>query len=388
MLVLFRTLLLLFSFIGLVACSSLSTEDSTTVKPAELTSVKKETVKLQEVWSFNVGKGVNDRFEQLVPAMDGDKVFAASVDGHVVALDKKTGKKIWQQPLDKLQVSGAIDAGYGKVVLGTINGFVVALDQKSGKPLWKHKVSSEVLVTPKIAGNFIIVKTIDDVITVLSANDGKEIWNQKVLQPALTLRGSSAPVIDRDAVFTGYANGEAKAYRLKDGLQLWETRVSVPKGSTELERMVDIGGAPLIVGDMLYVSGYRGNVAALDIYNGKTRWSKPVSGFQSLAEGFGLLYVVDQQGVVRALDQKTGASGWQYDRLKGRQLTAPQTFSSVVAVGDYEGYLHLLSQVDGSLVGRFKVSSSAIKAQPVTDGDRFYILDTNGKLFALSKSDK
>jgi outer membrane protein assembly factor BamB len=66
-----------------------------------------------------------------------------------------------------------------------------------------------------------------------------------------------------------------------------------------------------------------------------------------------------------------------------RDITAPVAVSSYVAVGDFEGYLHLIAQSDGRFVGREKLDSSGLTAPVIVDGSRIYVITNSGRLLAL-----
>jgi len=68
--------------------------------------------------------------------------------------------------------------------------------------------------------------------------------------------------------------------------------------------------------------------------------------------------------------------------LARRQLTAPVVVSSYVAVGDFEGYLHLLAQADGRMVGRIKVDGDGLRAKPIVLGDTLFVFGNSGDLAA------
>ena len=380
----FRGALILLLAIGLSACGLFSSDEEKVRVPKPLKPIE-ERVKLTKVWSKSVGAGVGDRFEKLIPVVSEGVVYTAGLDGNVSAFERDTGKQLWSRKLESVRVGGGVSLGADQLLLGTLDGEVVALNKKDGKDLWKARVGSEILSTPVSDGAYVAVHSIDDRLTVLNGKNGEVLWRQDALQPALTLRGSSEPVIVRDAVFSGLANGEAKAFRLENGAPLWSSRVAVPKGSTELERMVDIKGTPLVVGDTLYMASFQGNVAALDLYSGRARWTKEISSYRSIAEGFGALYLTGEDSYVSSVDQRTGAANWRQENLEYRRASAPAAFSSYVLVGDYEGYIHMLSQVDGSFVGRYKAGSSAISAQPVVDGDMVFVVNSAGELSALKQ---
>ncbi|MBO9492675.1 outer membrane protein assembly factor BamB [Thalassotalea sp. G20_0] len=381
---LFKGSLILLLMLGLSACSLFSSDEEEVRTAKPLQTITEEKVRLVEVWSRGVGKGVGKRFESLKPALDGDKVFVSGAEGTVFALERDTGKEVWKKKLNT-RVGGGVSAAAGMVLLGTLDGEVIALNQENGDELWRERVSSEILSAPVTDGFYVAVQSIDDRLTVLDAESGQYLWRQEALQPALTLRGSAAPLIFSEAVFAGFASGEAKAFRLKNGAPLWSSRVAAPKGSTELERMVDIKGAPLILGDSIFFVSFQGNVAGLDLYSGRVRWAKELSSYESMTEGFGAIYLTSEESYVSSIDQRTGAANWRQEDFEFRQLSAPAAFSSYVVVGDGEGYVHLLSQVDGSQAGRFKADSSAIKAQPLVDGDLILVLSADGELVALKE---
>ncbi|OED40170.1 outer membrane protein assembly factor BamB [Endozoicomonas sp. (ex Bugula neritina AB1)] len=380
----FRGSLILLLATGLSACSLFSSDEEEVRVPKPLQAIE-EQAQLSKVWSQSIGAGVGERFEKLIPVISEGVVYIAGADGTVSAFERDSGKQIWSRKLEAVRVGGGVSLGSDQLLLGTLSGEVIALDKVDGKDLWRTRIGSEILSTPVSDGAYVAVRSIDDRLTVLNGANGELMWRQEALQPALTLRGSSEPVIVRDAVFAGFASGEAKAFRLENGVPLWSARVAIPKGSTELERMVDIKGTPLVGGSVLYMTSFQGNVAALDLYSGRTIWAKDISSYKSMAEGFGALYVTSEDSYVSSVDMRTGAANWRQENLEYRRLSAPAAFSSYVLVGDFEGYIHMLSQVDGSFVGRYKSGSSAISAQPVVDGDMVFVMNSSGELAALKQ---
>ena len=381
---LFRSSLTLLLTFSLTACSVFSGKDTDVRTPKALEPLAEEQVRLVKVWSRSVGKGAGSSFESLKPAVDGDRVFVSGANGEVSALMRDTGNVIWRKKLDTV-VGGGVSADAGMVLLGTLNGEVIALSQDSGDELWRSRVSSEILSAPVSDGVYVAVQSIDDHLSVFNAQTGDFLWRQSTLQPALTLRGSASPLLFTEAVFAGFASGEAKAFRLQNGAPLWSARIVMPKGRTELERMVDVRGTPLIVGDAIFFASFQGNVTALELFTGRVRWTKELSSFESMADGFGSVYVTSEESYVTSIDQRSGASNWRQKDFEFRQLSAPATFSSYLVVGDREGYLHVLSQVDGSQIGRFKVTSSAIKSQPLVDIDLILVMTSDGELVALKE---
>lgn len=362
-----------------VGCSS---NDKKELPPAELVKFDAE-VSLKKVWSQSIGEGQGDGYTMLVPAVDGDRLFAADVEGLVYSLDRLTGKVLWKQKL-KTPVSGAIGAGYGLVALGTLKGEVIVLDAENGEEKWRARVNSEVLSAPAVNGELVVVQTQDDTLYAFEAYSGNQRWMFNNTPAVLTLRGSGSPLLTNRLVVAGLSSGKVLALDAERGLPVWEQRVAVPQGRSELERVVDIDGGLLLSADTLYAVSYQGRLAALDLNSGRTLWEREASSAMGLAQGYGSVYISQASGTVDAIDERSTSALWSNDSLQRRLLSAPAAFSSYVLVGDLEGYLHLLSQIDGRFVGREKIDGSGLRARPLVVGDWIYAYGNSGKLVALT----
>lgn len=147
---------------------------------------------------------------------------------------------------------------------------------------------------------------------------------------------------------------------------------------------MDIDGGLLLSGGTLYVATYQGRAAALDVESGRIQWQRDASTYSGVALGYGSVYLSLASGTVEGVDERSTTALWSNDALARRQLSAPAVFSSYVVVGDREGYLHLLSQVDGRFVARERIDSSGLRARPVVEGDWLYVVSNDGKLVALT----
>ncbi|WP_313551571.1 outer membrane protein assembly factor BamB [Pseudomonas sp.] len=362
-----------------VGCSSNSKKE---LPPAELQDFKAD-VQLQEQWSRSVGEGQGDTYNLLTPAIDGQSLYVTDNEGLVMALNRESGDIIWKKKLN-LPVSGGVGAAYGLVLVGTLRGDVVALDATSGDEKWRARVSSEVLAPPVSNGDIVAVQTQDDKLYALDAETGDRRWLYEESMPVLTLRGTGAPVVTNRYVVAGLASGKVIALDEQRGLPIWEQQVAIPQGRSELDRMVDINGGLLLSGTTLYVATYHGRVAGLDLESGRVLWQRDASSYTGVAEGFGNVYVSLENGTVEAVDQNSASALWSNDSLARRMLSAPAVLSNYVAVGDYEGYIHLLSQTDGHMAGRQKLGNGGVRVRPLVDGDWMYVYGNGGKLAAYT----
>jgi outer membrane protein assembly factor BamB len=362
-----------------VGCSSNSSKE---LPPAELPKITEE-VRLEKVWSRSIGEGQGETFNMLVPAIDGEQIYAADVEGLVVAMDRNTGKVLWKEDLE-LPVSGAVGAGYGLVVVGTLKGEIIALDSASGEEKWRARVTSEVLAAPALNGDVVLVQTQDDRLIAFDMYTGDQRWIFENTPAVLTLRGTGSPILTNRLAVAGLSTGKVIALDAQRGVPVWEQRIAVPQGRSELERVVDIDGGLLLSAGTLYAVSYQGRVAALDFESGQVLWQREASSSVGVAQGYGSVYVSLASGTIEGVDERSASALWSNDALARRQLSAPEVFSSYVAFGDLEGYLHLVSQVDGRFVGRTRIDSDGLRARPLVVGDMLYAFGNGGNLVALT----
>ena len=349
--------------------------------PAELTEIT-APIEVHKIWSHNVGEGPQDLFLQLTTAVSDGQVFAVSRAGRVSAYDLSTGTRMWSTDTGRA-IGGGPGVGSGVVVVGTREGRVLALSPDSGEILWKARVTSEVLSAPQAADGIVVVRTVDGKLIGLSATDGERLWIYDRGVPTLTLRGTSTPVIEDGVAVCGFDGGRLVAVSLQNGQLLWETRITLPRGSSELERMADIDGKLLVADHTVYVVSFQGRTAAVDLDTGTILWRREMSSHAGLGLDDNAVYVTDDQSHVWALDRESSASIWQQTALQLRQLTSPVRVGEFVIVGDFEGYVHWLRADDGTLVGRIRVDSDGIIATPSVSADTAFVYGRGGELAAL-----
>ena len=186
-----------------------------------------------------------------------------------------------------------------------------------------------------------------------------------------------------DVVYAGFPGGKLVALDAGNGAQLWEATVALPRGATELERVADVMGAPVVDALQVCAVAYQGRLACFDRRNGAPRWARDISSNSGLAMDTRNLYLTDDKDAVIAYDKDSGRAGWRQDKLARRQVTAPLVFGDWVVVGDGEGYVHVLSAEDGGFVARAQVDG-AVRTAPVDIGPGFAVQTVKGSLVAFS----
>ena len=384
-----RVFLLLIILSTCVGCGAKQALDSfmgggvdNSEPPTELTRFI-ESTQINSVWSQNVGKGTDELFIKLVPAVLDDKIFIADTRGNVAGLYAETGKTVWQNE-SKLSITGGPGAENDLVMVGTSEGEVLCLSSETGEELWRSRVSSEILSSPKESDGVVVIRTIDGKIFALDSTDGKRLWVYDRTVPALTLRGTSTPVISNGVIIAGFDGGRLTALQLKTGKLLWETKVAVSRGRSELERMVDIDAQPLISGDTIYVTTFQANVTALALDSGQVLWQRDISSHSELAADESNLYVTEDNGHVWAIDRFSGNSVWKQEKLAHRKVTGPTVLGERIIVGDLEGYLHWLDKSTGAISGRVQIDDLPILTQPIISDNRLFAYSSGGTLAAFT----
>jgi outer membrane protein assembly factor BamB len=374
-----RTLFALALAVALTGCAWLRGSDNAE-PPAELTDIQTRAG-LQEIWSRDVGAGIEDQFLRLRPGLDDGRVFAAERKGRVSAFAAGSGEELWTVNTG-IEIASGVGVGNGLVLVGSSEAELVALDWQDGKELWRTRLSSEILSIPASGQDMVVVQTVDGKLTGLKAADGARIWVFDRSVPVLSLRGTSSPVLVQGAVIAGFDSGKLAVVDLARGLAAWEISVAVPHGRSELQRMVDIDAPPQIWGNTVYVATYQGRLAAIEGNSGRILWARDLSSAAGLGLDFSGVYVTDESSHVWGLDRENGNALWKQDKLTRRALTAPVALDSYVAVADYEGYVHLLSRSDGDLVGRVRADGKGVTAPLVVEDGILYVYGNSGSLTA------
>ena len=378
---------IIFSF---NACSSMPGwitnpfgDDDDATMPAELLDIESE-VNIDREWTVNIGNGQGDTYTKITPILDEGFVFAASENGEVVAINSINGDIVWQTELDTT-ITGGVGAGDNIVMVATEEAELVTFQQSDGQELWRARVSSEVLSQPKTNGDIVVAQTVDGKLVALDRDTGDQRWTYETTLPALTLRGTSSPVITPDGkVIAGFSNGILVAVAAEDGVWSWEERVAVPEGQYDIDRVIDVDGELLLDGSRILAASYQGNLMAFDISTGRIVWGLEASSYHGVDQGFGNIYYSDDKSHLIAVRDNSDDVVWQNEELQYRELTAPKTITNYVAVADFEGYLHLISQVDGRVVGRTQLDNDGIRASLIVDDGKLIVFGNSGSLTALT----
>ena len=184
--------------------------------------------------------------------------------------------------------------------------------------------------------------------------------------------------------YIGLPAGRVIALSVLTGAPRWEATIAEPKGATELERVSDVSGEPVLLGRDLCASTYQGRIACVDAGNGTIRWARELSAAVGPGIDQRYVYTADEKGNLQAFARDSGSSLWRNTSLSWRNLSTPVSFGRAVAVGDRQGYVHFFSREEGAVLARIPTDGSAIRATPVVAGAYLIVQTQDGKLSAIA----
>jgi outer membrane protein assembly factor BamB len=363
-----------------VSCASIRNRSkSKPDKPMALQEIN-TTLKVNRLWNAGVKSDRKLRLG-LGAAADADTIYIAGSRGDIEALAATTGKQKWKRTI-KVQLAGGPGVGAGMVVVGGSKGDVIALSAADGAQRWRVRLNSEVLSAPAVSSDEVIVRTADGKLYALESKDGSQRWVTDQQLPRLTLRGNAPPAISGDMVLAGFDNGRLIAVTRTGGATVWDTAVGQARGSSELQRLVDIDSGVAIDGDDVFVVSFQGRVARIARDTGTLIWAKDLSSYRGLAVNGTAVFISTAAGELVKLDRSSGAQEWKQESLLRRQLSGPAVVGDYVVLADFDGVVHWLNASDGRVVARTKVGKR-VSLAPITASGLVIVSDDEGGISAF-----
>ncbi|MFZ6800329.1 outer membrane protein assembly factor BamB [Undibacterium sp. Di24W] len=377
------TLSLVVSLSLLSGCSTLSSlnpfaKADTKNVPAPLQEFK-QSMAVKNAWTVNLANAGDYVF---LPAAVGNDIYAAAADGTVARINNANGQVAWKIKAD-LPLTAGVGANQKAVAVAGEKGVLFVFDTQ-GKLRWKSQAPSEILSAPALSDDLVLVHSIDNRISAFDINTGQRKWTVERPLPVLTLRIVTGITIKDQLAFISSPGGKLIALALQNGGLRWEATAAEPKGATELERIVDMSGAPAVVGNNVCAASYQGRVGCFDLANGSAKWTKNISSEVGVAADERFAFAADNEGGVFAYALSGGATMWKNDKLTNRGLATPSSFGRAVVIGDRFGYLHFLSREDGSFLARMATDGSKIMSAPILVGNNLVIQTKLGAVVAFA----
>ena len=331
--------------------------------------------------------------EGLYFAENAEMIFFGVPSGELTAAWKTdkgrwTDQVKWQRKFNEPIISGP--ALYRQsLIVGTAKGSLMRLSQEDGGIEWQTELSSEVLSRAVLADGDIFVRTVDGKLYSVRAETGKINWVSEHPLPNLSLRGAAPVTYNDGTLYVGWESGKVEAIDAQTGEMKWQTQVVIPRGRTDLERLIDIQAELILNKGRLYVLAYHGKLVALNPDNGNLFWAKDVSGFREFLVDDMALYLVDEDDILRSFDLYNGTQLWKQENFKYRLLVDLHFYdSSQILLADGFGYVHWIDKIDGTPVARAAHIEKDLSGETIvriwSNKHKVYLQDTHGFVSAYT----
>ena len=308
---------------------------------------------------------------------DNGVVFALDPKGLVTAYQGK--QKLWQKEVSKAGLSSGVEAADGHVIVGNAKGQLFALDQATGEQKWTAQLTGALLAPSLIQASRVISVSNDGTVFAHDLATGQQVWTYNLPNVQLSLRGNAAPVpVDARTVLISSANAYVYALDVLTGVPRMQRRVAVSDGRSDIQRLNDVDGDPVVAGQYLITTSYQGQVTMTDLASQQVVWSEDSSSTQRPEVVGNGVFVAQTAGKLVAYEISTGQKLWENDSLLNRQLSNPVMLGQDLIVGDLDGVLHMLNPATGELIGRAKTSGE-VRTLRVID-DQLYVATRKGAL--------
>ena len=362
---------LVFVVLGLLAACSSGPQKP---KPAEL-APNPGLLGVRLAWTAKVG-AVDSAMDTKV---SGTMVTVANSEGVLAAFDSATGAELWRAAVGAPIAAGVGSDGKFTAAVTRANDLVV-LD--GGRELWRQKLLAPSFTAPLVAGGRVFVLAADRSVTAFDASSGRKLWNQQRPGESLVLRQAGVLLAVGDTLVAGMG-GRLAGLNPGNGSIRWEAAIATPRGTNDIERLVDLVGRVARDGTVVCARAFQAAVGCVDTARGSLLWSKPAIGSVGVHGDEKYVFGVESEGKVIAWRRGDGDRAWVSERLLYRSLTAPLTVGRSVVVGDETGLVHWLSRDDGSILTRLATDGSALVAGPVLANGTLIVVTRNGNIFGF-----
>ncbi|WVN41338.1 outer membrane protein assembly factor BamB [beta proteobacterium MWH-UniP1] len=368
-------------------------------QPASLTNFA-PTLQAKVAWKADVGRSPKFEFGvgQFSPAVSGDAIYAASAAGAVSKINFADGRQLWRTQVGAPIVAGVATgsgASTGVSAVLTDRGEAVLIDA-DGKILRRIALGGVALEIPALLGSTLVARLADNRVAGWDIQTGARRWVIQRSLPPLVLHAQSglrglpqAPeelsssVLGPGDLLVNMPGGRLVWLNITTGAVRWESQVVTPRGANEVERIIDLLGAPTVDGPDVCVAAYQTMVSCFGAESGRRLWSRDIVVSTPVAADTRFVYVSDDQSRLHALNRKDGTTAWTIDSFQLRNLMTPVSWGRAVWVADRFGYLHAVNREDGRLLARMSLDGGAPSGAIRTTRSGLLIQTQGGQLMLI-----
>jgi outer membrane protein assembly factor BamB len=340
-------------------------------------------------WSASAGTG-STFFGRLTasPIVYDDKVYTLDAAGKVTAFSTSGGTQVWVASTtpsiekDREGFGGGLAADSGRIYAATGYGYVVALDARSGQRLWDKNVDSPVRTSPTAAAERVFVVTKEGEVRCLSGSDGTELWSFKGMAERASLLSNASPAVDGDIVVVPYPTGDLVALRVSDGKAVWTESLARTRTGSSMAAMSDTA-RPAIDGGTVFAVGHGGRMVATTQKTGERLWSLTVPSSQAPWVAGESVFVVDTGGQLMAITRRDGKIQWTTKLSGSNNWSGPVLAGNRLWLTSGKGQLIGVDATTGRIESQQDLGQP-VYISPVVAGGRMFVLTDKAKLIAFN----
>jgi outer membrane protein assembly factor BamB len=340
-------------------------------------------------WRGDAGAGSSSNGRiTAVPIVSNGKVYTLDREGRVTAFAVSSGNAVWKASLkpdeEKAEVGygGGLAADGGRIFASTGFGRVVALDAENGKPLWNKALGVPIRTSPTAINGKVFVVNSESQLYALNAETGDELWSSRGLPEGASLLSNVSPAAAGNMLVVSFPSGEVTAVDMANGQTKWTDSVSGGAISNSLSNIGD-AARPVIDGDIVFASSSSGRMIATALKTGERVWSKDIRAGQTPWVAGDTVFVVDTGGHAYALARKTGKTRWVASLPDDKLWSGPVLAGGKLWAVSSKGVLVGLDARTGEASSKVALDN-AVYIPPVVASGRMYVLTDKANLIALN----
>ena len=319
------------------------------------------------------------------PAVSGDRVYVASTDGRLYAIDRTSGTERWQFA-SKGPIASSPAVHGDLVYVSSVDGNVYAVDAATGKQRWAFATEGErrftapgihgaiprtermpdpydvFLSSPTVAGNILYIGSGDQHVYALDALSGALKW-QFTAGDVI----HASPAVANGLVYIGSWDRNLYALDAATGRERWRYTTG---NDTTIYNQIGIASSAAVAGGLVFVGGRDGHFHVVDANTGILQWTHDNHGgwtIGSPAVRDGIVYFATSDGRrFKALDAATGAVKFDLAN-KAISFSSPALAGDIVYYGTSDGWLHGVNIKTGQFVAHFQSDGSKENGAKWTD---------------------
>lgn len=319
-------------------------------------------------WYYKTGDKIAS-----IPAVANNMVYFSSDDQNIYALDAKTGKKVWIEPVN-LQFEGSTVLGQSHVFFETKNT-IAGFDYKTGQLTWQHGL---VVRTPATGDGLVYAGNLGEVDALPESDDQIGIvWYGDTSASGSQQDSAVISVTySNKVVYAGTQHGELYAFDASNANPQQQANSGAPTAKARLLWVYKTGGAinqhATVANGVVYLGSDDHYLHAIDAKSGQRKWAFKAGDAvdSSVLVSNGMVYFAANNNIFYAVDANKGTKVWTFkpDGNVAVASGALDSSSGKIYVSSASPYLYVLDPATRQKVHQYQTGGTIATRATVANG--------------------